>query len=279
MEKKISGKAIAQIIDKQIPTGLGKLVILMASPDPATLVWTKQKQEKAAALGIHAELINYAPAVQTAAILEKIAELNHDHSIAGILVQLPLYPHLEPDRLAIINAVNPAKDIDGLTAVNQGKLAQGLDTFLPATVAAILEIIKYAELEESYQPEANLDLAGKHAVIISHSILIGRPLTQTLLNHNATVTICHEYTKDLAAFTSQADILITATGKVGLIDHKMVKTGILVIDVSTVKTEVGLKGDVVVDEEFIAKVKHYTPVPGGVGPLTTSCLMANLAKT
>lgn len=279
MQQKIDGKLLAVQIDdftRSHATELGKLTIINASPDPATEIWTKRKLEKAESLGIACEIVKRDADVSANLLIELIEQFNADSKIGGILVQLPLFSHLEPNRMEILNAINPDKDVDGLTAVNQGKLMADMPALLPATVAGVLEIIRYTELAEKYVPFSEINLAGKEVVIINHSILIGRPLSQALLNYGATVTICHEHTIDLKKHTEQADILITATGQVGLIDHSFVKAGAVVIDVSTIPTDAGLKGDVNIDDEFLAKVKAYTPVPGGVGPMTTSCLMANM---
>lgn len=268
MDKQISGKTIAGIIDaqtKQLSSQAKKLIIIKATDEPSTVVWIKQKMTKAAELGLTCEVIEFPNNALTNQVIDAIVEKNNDESVGGILVQLPLYQQLEAEE--IINAVDPTKDVDGLTALNQGYLATN-PRIIPATVAAILEIIKYKEI----------DLTGKHVVIVNHSTLIGRPLAQLLLNQNATVTICHKFTQDLGKLTAQADILVTAAGKEGLINYEMIKAGSLVIDVSTIKTADGLKGDVIVNDEFLAKVGSFTPVPGGVGPVTVACLFNSLVK-
>lgn len=283
MAQIIDGKKISQKIDLQTVEELKTLnaspllVIVNASSDPASQLWIENKQRKAASLGIATQLHSLTAKVHVDELIKIIQDLSLREDVNGIIVQLPLYSHLEDFRKEILSAVSPEKDIDGLHPLTQGLLAFNKPTLLPATVGGIIAAIGSSIIKDYVYP-SDLDLSGKNIVIVSHSILIGRPLAQALLNYNGTITVAHRYTKNLSALTKQADILISATGVVGLIKSEMVKPEAIVIDVSTVKTDEGLKGDCVVDKQFIEKVSAYTPVPGGIGPLTTSVLLHNLVS-
>jgi methylenetetrahydrofolate dehydrogenase (NADP+)/methenyltetrahydrofolate cyclohydrolase len=278
---KIDGKLLANKINdytsKLLATTAAKLVILMLSDDVPSQTWVERKQTKAAELGIETEVIKFDKSVTTEQVLTKIAELNASNT-NGILVQLPLYPHLEADRSRIVQAVDPHKDVDGLHPLNQGLLAAKQVGLIPATVLAVVEAINSVENSGLFIETNQLNLKGKHVVIVNDSILIGRPLMQLMLNLGATVSVCHEFTSDLKSYTLQADILVSATGIVGLITPEFIKPGAIVVDITTKKTDSGLKGDVVFTPELIQQLTAYTPVPGGIGPLTVSLLMFNVAK-
>ncbi len=207
----------------------------------------------------HTEL---GAATPTDELLEVVRELNEEDTVDGILVQLPLPEQIDQD--AIISAIGPAKDIDGLTAASAGLLAQGRPGLVPCTPQGVIELLRHAEIE----------IEGAEAVVLGRSILVGRPLGSLLLGENATVTMCHSRTRDLAAVCSRADILIAAVGSPRLVTGEMVKPGAAVIDVGTNRTDDGLVGDV--DFEAVSEVAGaITPVPGGVGPMTIAMLLAN----
>ena len=195
-------------------------------------------------------------------LVELVDELNADPAVDGILVQLPLPEQIDQD--AIIAAIDPAKDVDGLTATSAGLLAQGRPGLVPCTPAGAIELLR----------DAGTAIEGAEAVIVGRSILVGRPLSALLLGENATVTVAHSRTADLAAVCSRADILVAAVGSPRLITAEMVKPGATVIDVGTNRTDDGLVGDV--DFEAVGAVAGaITPVPGGVGPMTIAMLLAN----
>jgi methylenetetrahydrofolate dehydrogenase (NADP+) / methenyltetrahydrofolate cyclohydrolase len=211
---------------------------------------------------IHHEL---AAATPEAELLALIAELDADDDIDGILVQLPLPGQIDQD--AVIAGIDPAKDVDGLTAGSAGLLAQGRPGLVPCTPQGVMELLA----------RAGVEVAGAEAVIIGRSILVGRPLASLLLNANATVTVCHSRTRDLAATCRRADILAAAVGSPRLVQGDWVKPGAAVIDVGTNRTDDGLVGDV--DFEAAREVAGaITPVPGGVGPMTIAMLLQNTVR-
>jgi methylenetetrahydrofolate dehydrogenase (NADP+)/methenyltetrahydrofolate cyclohydrolase len=223
-------------------------------------VSNKRKQtEEAGMRSIHEELGADTPQDE---LLELVESLNHDETVDGILVQLPLPEQIDQD--AVIAALNPAKDVDGLTAASAGLLAQGRPGLVPCTPRGVVELLRHA----------GTAIEGAEAVIVGRSILVGRPLSALLLGENATVTVAHSRTGDLAAVCSRADILVAAVGSPRLITADMVKPGATVIDVGTNRTDDGLVGDV--DFEGVGEVAGaITPVPGGVGPMTIAMLLAN----
>jgi methylenetetrahydrofolate dehydrogenase (NADP+)/methenyltetrahydrofolate cyclohydrolase len=195
-------------------------------------------------------------------LIESVQELNRDAGIHGILVQLPLPKHLA--ERAVLETVNPAKDVDGFTYANIGRLVENRARFAPCTPAGILELLDREKIE----------IAGKHAVVVGRSEIVGKPVAMLLLHRNATVTICHSRTADLAAETRRADILIAAVGRPRLITGDMVKPGAVVADVGITRVEGKLVGDV--DFDSVAPVASaITPVPGGVGPMTVAMLLKN----
>lgn len=255
-----------------------KFVILMISDDKPSDGWIIKKQGQAKKLGFGTEIVRFEPKANLHEVLTKITELNADNQVTGILVQLPLYSHLEPYRSQIISAVAPEKDVDGLGAINQGLLTHRSPNLISATVLAIMEAISYAWQGESWQYGDWPDLSGKKVTIINDSILIGRPLAMCLLDQQATVSICHAATPNLQEFTANSDIVVSATGQVGLLTAQHFQTDAVIIDVTSIKTAQGWKGDVVFDSATTEAARAWTPVPGGVGPLTIACLMSNLLK-
>lgn len=265
----LDGKALAKKLTDKLKLEIKELdikpnlAVILIGENPASLVYVKNKQKKAAELSINTTLIQYPQDVEEAVVLAKIDELNKDKSINAILVQLPISKHLNTDK--ILNSITPIKDVDGFTTENLGKLLQGSTPFAyPCTPKGVLTLLK----------EYSIKIEGAHAVIVGRSNIVGKPLMQMLLNENATVTVCHSRTENLKEITKTADILISATGN-KIITADMVKKDSTIIDVGIFKDNNNkLTGDV--DFENIKdKVKFITPVPGGVGPMTIASLMLN----
>ncbi len=244
--------------------------------DPASVSYVRSKSKVSEELGIYSETIVLADNTSEEALLTLIAKLNNDPQFHGILVQLPLPRHINTDK--VLNAIKPEKDVDGFHPMNAGKLLNGEPLFIPCTPHGIQELL----IRSGNSPE------GKHVVICGRSNLVGKPLMAMLIQKrkgaNATVTMCHTGTRNLASLTRQADILVVAMGRPKAITADMVKNGVVVIDVGvnrvpdkTRKSGFRLVGDT--DFEAIErKAKAITPVPGGVGPMTVTMLMANVVK-
>jgi methylenetetrahydrofolate dehydrogenase (NADP+) / methenyltetrahydrofolate cyclohydrolase len=245
------------------------LTVVLVGDDPASKVYVRNKERACEKVGIsHDQLTYSADEMTTEKLIEKIHELNEDPKVSGILVQLPLPNHIyEPE---VIKSIDPKKDADGFTAYNLGKmfLSTEFEHLAPCTAAGVIEILDHY----------NIEVKGMDAVVVGASNIVGKPLSTMLLNRRATVTTCHSKTKDLKAHTSNADLLVVAVGKVGLITEDMVKDGAVVVDVGMNRNEEGkLCGDT--DFENVSKKASYiTPVPGGVGPMTVACLMVNIVN-
>lgn len=242
------------------------LAVILVGDDPASQIYVKNKKKTAENLGINSIVINYPSDISENILLDKIQELNNDNKITAILVQLPLPKHI--DKFKIIDAIAPEKDVDGLTPYNSGKLFAGEDPYVyPCTPKGILLLLD----------EYNIELEGKHVVVIGRSNLVGKPVAQMLLNRNATVTMCHSHTKNLSDITKTADIVVSAVGK-NIIGEKMLKSDCVVVDVGIFKDNNGkICGDV--DFANASKIAAYiSPVPGGVGPMTIASLMLNTVE-
>ena len=239
------------------------LAVILVGEDPASQVYVRNKVNACLNVGMHSEKITYEPTVDQATVLAKIAELNADPAIHGILVQLPLPRHF--DEAAVLEAIASAKDVDGFHAENVGALAQGNPRFIPCTPYGVMKMFE----------KGGVDPAGKEAVVIGRSNIVGKPMALLLINAGATVTVCNSRTRDLAAHTRRADILVAAVGKPRFVTADMVKPGAVVIDVGINRLPDGkLCGDV--DFAGCAEVAgQITPVPGGVGPMTITMLLAN----
>ncbi len=239
------------------------LVVILVGEDPASQVYVRNKVNGCLAIGMHSEKITYEPTVDQATVLAKIAELNADPAIHGILVQLPLPKHF--DEAAVLEAIAVDKDVDGFHAENIGALAQGNPRFIPCTPYGVMKMFE----------KGDVDLSGKEAVVIGRSNIVGKPMALLLINAGATVTVCNSRTRDLAGHTRRADILVAAVGKPKFVTADMVKPGAVVIDVGINRLPDGkLCGDV--DFAGCAEVAgQITPVPGGVGPMTITMLLAN----
>ena len=263
--KALAAKCKAQIVEesKALSRRPGLAVILVGS-DPASRVYVTNKEKDCAECGFRSFEFKLPDDTREEDLLAKIQELNGDPAVDGILVQMPLPKHLDEEK--VINAISPEKDVDGFHPFNVGRMVIGEPVFLPCTPAGVMEMFR----------EYDIPLRGKHCVVLGRSNIVGKPMATLLLQNDATVTVCHSRTPDLAAFTRQADVLISAVGRQGLVTADMVKDGAVVIDVAMNRSETGkLCGDV----EFDAvepKAAYITPVPGGVGPMTRAILMQNI---
>ena len=242
------------------------LAVLLVGDDPASQVYVRGKANDCEACGIESRVIRLPAGTTQAELLARLGALAADSAVHGILVQLPLPRHIDP--AAVIEAIPPEKDVDGFTPVNAGRLLNGEPCFAPCTPAGCLRMIE----------AAGVDLDGKHAVVVGRSNIVGKPAALLLMQKNATVTVCHSHTRDLAAVCRTADVLIAAVGKAGFITADMVKPGAVVIDVGINRGADGkLHGDV--DFAPVSKVASYiTPVPGGVGLMTRAMLMLNTVQ-
>ena len=239
------------------------MAVVLVGENPASKVYVRNKEKDCQECGIYSAMYHLPEETTEKELLELLDTLNHDASIHGILVQLPLPKQINSQR--VIEAIDPAKDVDAFHPTNVGYLTQGMPRFAPCTPAGIVKLM------EAY----NIDPAGKHCVVIGRSNIVGKPMALLLLQENGTVTICHSGTKDLKAQSLQADILISAVGKTGFVTEDMVKDGAVVIDVAMNRNAEGkLCGDV--DYAAVSqKASAITPVPGGVGPMTRVMLLEN----
>jgi methylenetetrahydrofolate dehydrogenase (NADP+)/methenyltetrahydrofolate cyclohydrolase len=247
------------------------LVAVLVGDDPASEVYVRSKRKACEQAGMGSRLHRLPSSTSAAELLDLVAQLNADAGVHGILVQLPLPKHIDTAR--ILDAVAPLKDVDAFHPENVGLISQGRPRYLPCTPHGIQQLLH----------RSGIQVAGKHAVVVGRSDIVGKPLAMMLMNRdsttgksgaNATVTVCHTQTEDLPAITRQADILIAAIGKPRVITAEMVKPGAVVVDVGVNRTDAGLVGDV--DFDAVKEVAgHITPVPGGVGPLTVTMLLYN----
>ena len=239
------------------------LAVILVGENPASTVYVAKKTKACAEAGFLSREYRLPIDTTETKLLDIIDKLNADTLIHGVLVQLPLPKHIYSDR--IIAAIDPRKDVDGFHPCNIGKLVAGHPLYVPCTPRGIMELIS----------RMGIELAGKDAVVVGRSNIVGKPIALLLLAQHATVTICHSRTKNLSAVTGRADVLIVAVGKAGMIKADMVKKGAVVIDVGVNRLGNGkLAGDVAFDEVAV-KASYITPVPGGVGPMTIAMLMKN----
>lgn len=294
--KALDGNAIGAAIQADVKADIERLraqgirpglTVVLVGNNPASEVYVRNKVKTSAALGIASELITPPATIATEEMLALIAKLNARGDVDGILIQLPLPAHIDAKRL--LEAVSPEKDVDGFHPVNAGRLQSGQPTLAPCTPSGIIQMLK----------RAGIPIAGANAVVVGRSDIVGKPMAMLLLQENATVTICHSKTRDLAGICRNADILVAAIGKAGLISPEMVRPGAVLVDVgmnrvttqadfdrffagnerrATVFREKGsvLMGDI--DPHAFALASYYTPVPGGVGPLTIAMLMSNTVR-
>ncbi len=239
------------------------LAVVLVGEDPASQVYVRNKEKACHDLGYYSEVHRLSETTSQEELLTLVDKLNHQDNINGILVQLPLPGHIEEK--AVINAISVEKDVDGFHPINVGNLVIGDDSLLPCTPSGVIELIK----------RAGIEMSGKHAVVIGRSNIVGKPVSLLLQRENATVTMCHSRTANMAEIARQADILVVAIGRANFIDASYVKPGAVVIDVGMNRLPNGkLAGDV--DFESVKEVSGpITPVPGGVGPMTITMLMKN----
>ena len=243
------------------------LAVILVGEESASQVYVRNKVNACAQAGFYSEKISYPPDVAPQWVLDKIAELNANPAIHGILVQLPLPKHFDAD--AVLEAIAPEKDVDGFHAENVGALMQGHPRFIPCTPYGVMKFFA----------EAGIDLKGQEAVVIGRSNIVGKPMAMLLLQAGATVTICHSQTRDLLFHTRRADILVAALGRPRFVTAEMVKPGAVVIDVGINRLQDGPDAGKLCGDVDFAAVKEVasaiTPVPGGVGPMTITMLLAN----
>ncbi len=283
--KIIDGEAIAAEVRNEVKVGVDKLkasgitpclAAVLVGDVPASQVYVRTKRKACEHVGLSSVLHTPAGDIPEAQLLALIDQLNDDPAVHGILIQLPLPDHVEEAK--VIERLSPSKDVDGFHPSNVGKLVIGMDTFKPCTPAGVQELLV----------RSGIEIAGKHAVVIGRSNIVGKPMANLLVQKhkdaNATVTVCHSRTRDLAALTRQADILIAALGSPHIVTADMVKEGAVVIDVginrvddASAKKGYRIVGDV--DFDAVSQVASaITPVPGGVGPMTVAMLMVNTLK-
>jgi methylenetetrahydrofolate dehydrogenase (NADP+)/methenyltetrahydrofolate cyclohydrolase len=268
----IDGKAVAAAVRERVAAEVvdfegehGRtpvLVTVIVGDDPASEVYVAGKHRACEEVGIRSSHHGLPAETTEHELLALVEKLNADQDVDGILVQLPVPEQINPDR--IIAAIDPGKDVDGLTPVNAGRLAQGMPGLVSCTPAGVMELLRHEEVE----------LEGAEVVVVGRSKLVGVPVSRLLLAANATVTMCHSRTRDLAAVCRRADLLVAAVGAPRLLSAEAIKPGAVVIDVGVNRTDAGLVGDV--DFEAAAEVASaITPVPGGVGPMTVAMLLVN----
>jgi len=265
----MDGRALAARIREELKgeiAGFGdvRLATVLVGDDPASQIYIRLKHKAAEEVGIRPLDKRLPQETSEEELLELVEELNADDAVDGILVQTPLPPQIDEDR--VMRTLDPMKDVDGLHPYNAGQLFFGHQTLVGATPVGVMRLLA----------EYKIPVAGARAVVVGRSLIVGRPLSMLLLHANATVTICHSRTEDLARHTLDADILVAAVGSLGLITADMVKTGAAVIDVGMNRTDEGLFGDV--DPGVADLAAFLTPVPGGVGPMTIACLLENALK-
>jgi methylenetetrahydrofolate dehydrogenase (NADP+)/methenyltetrahydrofolate cyclohydrolase len=242
------------------------LAVILVGDDPASAVYVRNKVAACEATGIRSIMDRYGADLSEASLLERIAELNADPSVHGILVQMPLPRHIDPHR--VIETIAVHKDVDGFSTLSAGELMSGLPGFRPCTPYGCMKLIE----------STGMDIRGRHAVVIGRSNTVGKPMALLLLQAHATVTVCHSATPDLGLHTRQADILVAAVGRRHMVTADMVKPGAVVIDVGINRNDQGkLQGDV--DFDAVREVAGWiTPVPGGVGPMTITMLLVNTVE-
>ncbi len=272
MAEILDGKAVAATIRAEVAEGVAELKdwgvlvrldVVLVGDDPASATYVRMKQRDCAEVGIESKehrLPANTPQEELAALVE---ELNRDAPVSGFLIQLPLPGGLDP--LALISAIDPAKDVDGLSPLSAGRLAVGLPSLLPCTPHGVVQLLK----------RSGVEIEGREAVVIGRSNLVGKPLAKLLLRENATVTVCHSRTKNLPEVARRADLLVVAAGRREFVGAEYVREGAVVVDVGIhAREEGGLVGDVRF-EEVEPRASYVSPVPGGVGPMTRAMLLYN----
>jgi methylenetetrahydrofolate dehydrogenase (NADP+)/methenyltetrahydrofolate cyclohydrolase len=288
----IDGKRVAKQVEEEVAAAIVRLgfqpvlVVVRVGSDPASEIYVRNKARKAEELGLRGDERIFPETLSESDLLAEINRLNRDESVDGILVQLPLPKHIDPQR--VIDAIDPAKDVDGFHPLNVGRLHLGRPSLTPCTPAGVIRLLEACDLQ----------IEGKHAVVIGRSDIVGKPVAALLLQRNATVTMCHSRTRNLAAVARKADIVVAAIGKPFFVTAEMVKAGAAVIDVGinridasqaplvahdeTKSALLAKNGHAVVGDVDFVRVREIatwiTPVPGGVGPMTIAMLMSNTVK-
>ncbi len=275
--KILDGKRLGQEISEKLKLEIAtiknndnrelSLAILQVGNNSASNIYIRNKITLAEKIGIRYELIRFEDQVDQSEIIGKIESLNSNPNVTGIILQLPIPGHLNKNE--IINKIHPSKDVDGLGEINLAKLINGDDSgIVPATAAGIITILQ----------ANNIKIEGKNVVVVGRSILVGKTTALSLLNHNASVTICHSFSQNLDKIIYEADIIVSATGLHGTINKNNTKEGQILVDVGISFLENKMVGDSDLSEEDRDKLRSYTPVPGGVGPMTVISLFNNLLK-
>ena len=274
--KIIDGRKIADKTRRSISNEVGLLkekyrktpniTTIKIGDNPESNLYLKLRDDACKDVGIVPNLLSFPDHISEEEVVESILRLNENRNVHGVLIQLPIPTHLSIDEM--IDVLDPKKDVEGLTPYNMGSTLSGNEKIVPCTPLAVLTILE----------EEKVNLQGKNVVIVNHSNIVGKPLAALFLNRNATTTVTHVFTKDLASFTSKADILVSAAGVPKLIKAGHVKKDAFVLDVGIVKTSSGVCGDVDFDA-VKEKAGVITPVPGGVGPVTVACSIHNMVKT
>ena len=270
--KIIDGRIIAKEICKKISEEVNKydnkpkIATIKIGSDPGSELYLRLRGNACKDVGIESTIIEFSNDVSETEVLNTIRKLNNDRNIHGMLIQYPIPNHILPSKL--MSTIDPKKDVEGFNPVNMGRTLSGDEYLVPCTPLAVLTILEYEKT----------NLEGKDIVIVNHSNVVGKPLSALFLNRNATVSVCHIFTKDMKEYTTKADILVTAAGKAKLITRDHLKDNAFVIDVAIVSTKDGICGDV--DFGSVKDIAgKITPVPGGVGPVTIACSLENMIKT
>ena len=275
MAKILDGKAVAAQIRSEVAGGVAELKssgipirldVILVGNDPASATYVRMKQRDSAEVGIESRDHRFPANVSQKELATLVERLNVDAAVSGFFIQLPLPRELDP--LALISSIDPSKDVDGLSPLSAGRLAVGLPSLLPCTPHGVVQLLK----------RSGIEIAGKEAVVIGRSNLVGKPLAQLLLRENATITLCHSRTRDLPEVAKRADILVVAAGRREMVGAEYVKEGAVVVDVGIhAKEGGGLIGDVRF-EEVEPVASYVSPVPGGVGPMTRAMLLYNALR-
>ncbi|HEY6749765.1 MAG TPA: tetrahydrofolate dehydrogenase/cyclohydrolase catalytic domain-containing protein [Rubrobacteraceae bacterium] len=272
----LDGKAVAATIRAEVAEGVAelrergisvRLDVVLVGDDPASATYVRMKQRDCAEVGIESRAHRLPATTPQGELATLVEELNAEAAVSGFFIQLPLPGGLDP--LALISAIGPAKDVDGLSPLSAGRLAVGLPSLLPCTPHGVVQLLR----------RSGVEIEGREAVVIGRSNLVGKPLVQLLLRENATVTVCHSRTKDLPGVASRAELLIVAAGRREFVGAEYVREGAVVVDVGIHAREGGgLVGDVRFDE-VEPRASYISPVPGGVGPMTRAMLLYNTLQT
>jgi len=266
LSKKIEADIAQEVVELESKGVVPGLAVVLVGDDPASHTYVSMKEKSCKNVGFYSIVHKMPDTITQTEIIETIEMMNDNPRIDGILVQLPLPEHI--DTTKILEVIDPKKDVDGFHPYNMGRVVENLDAFAPCTPVGVMEMFK----------EYNIDLQGKDVCVVGASNIVGKPMAALLLNANATVTVTHIYTKDLASHTKKADIVIVGVGVPNLIKEDMVKDGAIVIDIGINRLE---SGKLVGDADFEAlskKCSFITPVPGGVGPMTIAMLLQNTLK-